>query len=324
MSLKHHPFWRENNDRTSQYFAALHGSVAAIAGRTHSPDAIAQRILEKLQVAAESKADLNQFLQYASEATVVSLLARCPQGTFTCEEPASGRKNIDGCLVLNGFNFRIEVKCPNPKKLDGPVIESTTILRTYGRVNSLPTLRKDVNSMLEALDMPQVVGLPNSDLKIKDCLDHAAQKFGDDTSCDKINCVAICGDDSDAMQHFYHCLYGSQGLFTESSFAAGSDYSSVDAVLLTNVRHRHAQYYERPLIGNPWLLEEAFSVVLANPLRRVRKDRGLRALATLIPNFGKQVREYPVPGDAPVDVIDAIKIRYFIEHELPKTNPNCF
>lgn len=182
----------------------------------------------------------------------------------------------------------------------------------------------DINKLMSAIGRDVAIRIPNSDLKIKDCLLDLAKKFGSASNPQELNCVVICCESADDIQHYYHCLFGEKGLFTDQSFHPPSDYDSVEAVVLTNILHRHEQYYVAEEVNDPWQFESTFNIVYENPLRGTEKRVELSRFSSLTPNFGRQVKEYVVPGENPLSATYPIKWLYFIQDELPKIGPTIF
>ena len=325
LDISKHPHSGNGGARADSYFTSMHESIEAIACRTENPEKTRKRLLQKLNPTATTLPDFRQYLQHACETSVVAYLARVLEGDFSYEPRTQGAKNVDGSLTWGEFTFKVEVKCPDPKPR--PVnkeTEPTTIVRTHGRIDSPSVLMNDIGRLISAMGSDKASYVSNSDLKIKDCLLESAKKFGSVSNHQELNCVVICCGSPDDIQHYYHCLFGSQGLFTEQSFCPNCEYDSVDTVVLTNVLHRHEQYYAAEAVDDPWLFESAFNIVFENPRRGIEKMAALRRFGSLIPNFGRQLNEFVVPGENPVSITDPVKLLYFIQDELPKCGPTIF
>jgi hypothetical protein len=323
---KAHPFYQEFNHRYEQYLLGLNLVIDAISqavpnARQHT----LQSLLSKLQIINSSSADRNQYIQYACELTVAGYLCRVLEANaYDYEYPGNEGKNVDSFIEVNGVRFNIEVKCPNPKQDAERHLDGSLSLRTHGRISDFVELKQNINLLAQIGHFDSFITIPNSDYNVKEALVDAAKKFPRSVTDNQLNCVVLCADGSDSLQHYYHCLFGAQGLFTDGSFHNPSDYAEVDAVIFTNLRHRHDRYLSSSKLSNPWLFEEAFNLIVCNTSRAARYTNNLGALMGLIPNYNQPFIDYTVPGDAPSDVLDGIKLAYYISSEVSQVDANCF
>ena len=322
-----HLFYQEHSQRYMQYLLDMNSIIDAIC---RAAPGIKQRTIEsllsKLKINGAPSTDRNQYLQYACELTVTGYLCRVLEAhAFDYEYPGNNGKDVDSSIEINGVRFNIEVKCPNPKRKAGQHFDSSLNLRTHGRIDDFVNLKQDINCLARTLNFDAFTITPNSDHNIKEALIDAANKFPRPVTDNQLNCVVLCGDDGVSLQHYYHCLFGAQGLFTDKSFHDNPrDYAEVDAVILTNLRHRHDRYLSSSKLSSPWLFESAFNLIVRNTSQPERSSNNLIALKGLIPNHNNSFCRYNVPGDAPPDVLDGIKLAYYVYDKVPQLDANCF
>jgi hypothetical protein len=320
-----HSFLKDEDVRFHNYTKSMEAVMSVIVKKSKgNQESLKQALKNKLQLSKRAQPNRDQFLQHACELTVSAYICRLQDCEFSYEYQGKNGKNIDVSALRNDVRFNLEVKCPNPKRAAAPTTAGEMQMRTHGRLQSLSRTVDDLSNLASQLGYSNLASIPNSDHKIKECLIDSASKFRNPPSDSELNCVVICADDGDSLQHYYHCLYGAEGLFTESSFHPPQDYDTVDAVVLTNLRHRHNHACQKQNLSDPWLFERAFSLVLENFLRVKRNAPDLALLASLIPNYCRAVHSFEVPGDVLAEVRDSIKLSYFIDHEMPKHDPECF
>lgn len=323
-----HPFHQNFSPRYEQYLLGLNGVIDSISQAVPSniKQCTSRSLLNKLQINNNRRIDRNQYIQNACELTVAGYLCRILEiNSYDYEYPGNAGKNIDSSIEVNGVRINIEVKCPNPKQVAERHLNSVLSLRTHGRISDLVELEQKINSLAQDLNFDSFKTIPNSDYNVKEALVDAARKFPHSVTDNQLNCIVLCADGSDSLQHYYHCLFGAKGLFTDESFHDSSAYATVDAVILTNLRHRHDRYLSSAKLSNPWLFEAAFNLIVRRDTSRTaRTTDNLNALARLIPNYNKAFVDYTVPGDAPLDVRNGIKLAYYVSAEMPQVDAGCF
>jgi len=328
---ENHSFLNSKNSdrRTLEYIESMYNSIGIASSQSGENEKNKQIISEKLQLCEKSKPDRNEYLRHACELSVAAYFCRLDGVAFSYEYPGNRkRKNVDVSIVHNSTRYNIEVKCPNPKEDNGSFsTEKHLSLRTHGRFSQIEKLKGDVEELANIIGFSKSSIIKNSDQNIKEALLDSAKKFETlaPDSKDDINCVVICGDDGDSLQHYWHALYGSQGLFTEESFYTDTkDYSNIDAVILTNIRHRHDNFLTNKYISDPWKFELAFNIVLKNILSFDSRPKQLNDLANLIFHYTKELNAYEVPGDVEGYIKEGIRVEYFINNEMNKIDPYCF
>ncbi len=326
-----HPFFHESSDRYNGYLFALNSVVEKVAekvassGNPNRARSVVKSIIDKLQLNRSATIDRNQFLQNACELTVAGYLCRLKGASeFEYEYVVNGKKDIDSSIVFRGTRVNFEIKCPNPKPERTADHNDALILRTYGRIANFVQLRNDIRALAEMGDFSSCVPVPGSDYNVRDALADSSLKFRQESRNDELNCVVICGDDADSLQHYYHCLYGAGGLLTTDSWDNSNKFENIDAVILSNLRHRHDNYVESCSLSNPWELEHAFNLILENSLRNRELPANLGNLLSVIHNYNQPFNDYVVPGEAPDDVLHGIKLVYFINTIVPHLNNGLF
>ncbi|MGZ8916372.1 MAG: hypothetical protein ACXW1Z_25090 [Methylobacter sp.] len=324
--LKGHPFFQERSNRYEKYLDGLNSVIDIIANC--KPITAAQTyksITDKLQVNKACTIDKNQYLQYACELTVAAYLCRVIGGSgYEYEYVVHGDKDIDSSFEYLGVRINLEVKCPNPKPEGASPSNNSLVLRTHGKIDNFVQMRDQIGLLANIGNFASYVSVRNSDYNIRDALVYSSMKFLPEPQDDELNCVVICGDGGDSLQHYYHCLYGAKGLLTVDSWHNYHQYENIDAIILSNVRHRHDKYLKSTNLTNPWQFEDAFNLVLENPLRIRRLPEKLTKLLSAVHNYNSAFNYYVAPGEAPADVLEGIKLAYFVQTEMPRLDEGCF
>jgi len=173
---------------------------------------------------------------------------------------------------------------------------------------------KTGSERLDDDDLPkEVVKQKNMDNNLKDFIVSAHRKFPQNSSDREMNALVVCCGNPQDIQSWFCNLYAHEGLFTSTSFHNQSDYNRVDLVVLSNLYHRHHKFYEKTNISGHWLLEGAFNLICSNPFRTLNKEDAIKHFIELLPNYSNDLMRYDVPGDAPQNVKDVLKIPYFVK-----------
>lgn len=327
--IENHAFFNSISDerRYLDYIKSMNDVIGIVSSRSREKENNKKIINGKLQLCENSRSDRNQYLQSACELSIAAYFCRLNDVEFSYEYPGiKNRKNVDISIVHNGTRYNIEVKCPNPKpQNDSGPNSKNLVLRTHGRIASIEKHIENFQLLANITGHTSVSSIGNSDHNIKEALLDSAKKFRFLASENDINCVIICGDDGDSLQHYWHALYGSEGLFTGESFHSNTnEYSNVNAVILTNIRHRHDNFISNNNISNPWEFELAFNIILENILAFDVRPKNLNNLANLVVHYGNMLDVFEVPGNEEKHVKESIKIQYFINNKMNSIDRSCF
>jgi hypothetical protein len=138
---------------------------------------------------------------------------------FECDKRLNlpSRKDVDNYCQVRSTKVSVEVKCPLEDK-QAPFPGNIT-LRTLGRAPDLTgihRMRQLFESRTSGTNFP--LG-KNPDLRMKDCLESANEKFYSKSGVDDLNVLFLSCGQFPNMSDWYICLHGPGGLFTANSFA---------------------------------------------------------------------------------------------------------
>jgi len=108
----------------------------------------------------------------------------------------------------------------------------------------------------------------NPDLRMKDCLESANEKFNSKSGVDDLNLLFLSCGQFHNMSEWYICLYGPGGLFTSQSFAPEARCPKVDLVVLSNLKYRH----EQARVHSAWTLDDVLLLPIVNPHGRSNRQ----------------------------------------------------
>lgn len=309
------PYFDPSKDGAHLYLAGALESIEILNPHlsTRKRDSLKN---EKLQL---FKGNINevQYLQAACELTICAYFAKHFPSKFKYEPQPFPPKDIDCSYEDGGYLINIEVKCADFSKKNDIDQQDAFKMSALGRVPGFEKIIKDLEPVMTSgsLGKPLVVQ-PHMDNKLKDFLLSAHSKFSEAPSPTTLNVLAVCCDNPHDIQKWFYYMYGSQGLFRQDSYVQQSEYNRVDAVFLTSLYHRHHEYFNKDKIKNHWDLASSFNLVCSNPFRKLDKEKLFYHFAKTVPNYSTELSSYRVPGSAPDDVKDALRISSFIHEKL--------
>lgn len=95
----------------------------------------------------------------------------------------------------------------------------------------------------------------------------------------------------------------------EDSYHPQTDYDNVDVVVLSNIYHRHKNFWEKDKIFDHWNFSSAFNLIFFNPNKRAVKTEAIEKFAAIIPNHSVRVMNY-IPN------FEHLRITEFVSNEL--------
>lgn len=251
-------------------------------------------ITKKLQVESKNF-DEPQYIQAACELTVMSEFVDKDDIEFRYENKVTPPKDVDFTLVIDKFNYNIEVKCPvyNSENIrDDKVSLVFTNRAPSSRIRD--EILEDIRSKLDKHEKEVDEG-KNHDNKLKDFLELTHAKVKSSPLSD-VNILVVCCNDALDMHIWRGYLFGFSGFFTENSFIKHSEFDRVDYVLLTNIYNRHKNFYENSLISNHWKLSSSFNLLYPNKYSRRNKnvngDYDLDKMNKIFPNHNRKFEDY--------------------------------
>lgn len=249
---------------------------------------------KKLQVGLQNF-DEPQYVQAACELTVMSEFVGRDDIEFRYENKVTPPKDVDFTLVIDEFNYNVEVKCPvyNSENIHDDKVSLIFTNRTPS-----PRIRdeilKNIRSKLEKHGKEVGEG-KNHDNKLKDFLESTHEKVKSSPLSD-VNILVVCCDNALDMQVWRGYLFGYSGFFTKDSFIDHSKFNRVDYVLLTNIYNRHKNFHEDSVISNHWKLSSSFNLLYPNrySLRNVDVNgpSDLDKMNKIFPNHNRKFEVY--------------------------------
>jgi len=227
--------------------------------------------------------------------------------------------DVDCSFMDNEYRYNIEVKCSNFESIEGIEEREGFKVDTAGRI---PNHKKELSELKETLkDVQRKKGeevgefhrKKNMDNNLKSYLVNAHEKFDSNSDRKDINVLLVCTGNAQDLQRWYTYLYGNNELFTEDPFEDPSNYNNVVFVVLSNLYHRHHEYYNKTNIKNNWSFSDSLNIIFENPHGENKNRDALDNFFDLCPNLTKSYKNYEVPGDACEEVKDMTKIRYFVK-----------
>lgn len=275
------------------------------------------------------------FIRSAVEASVVAFFGSKFPKDFGMEKKVNLENNkmdVDCQFISSKYTFNVEVKCSDYTikehidNQDGVKFDTVgeipdgdeTIAKLYEMINEgLISQGKEPMQMHKAKSMKK---------SFVDHLKGSNLKFNPNSNEYEINILLLGCDDASDIQQWKHHLWSHGGLFTkEYEGMMSREYENIDAVVLTNLYHRH-KYYDN-IEGNSWTLEDSFNIILPNVHAKnksnIVKCKGLLYFYNTFPHFSYELSKYSPevstgsdPDDLIPDVKDAIQINNFIKSEL--------
>jgi hypothetical protein len=323
MPLKN-PYFSENHSDGKEYERGMLAAVELIKPYLTSKQ-LQDLLSKKLQLYNDSINE-PQYIQAACELVICSYIANKFPGSFKYEPKLNPPKDVDCAFSTENTTYNIEIKCADYTKSND--INNTKEAYHIGFMGRLP------NAEAVYSDLSQLFGngplgasllkQQHMDNKLKDFLQSAHGKFASTPSENNLNVLAVCCDTAMDMQKWHSYMFGEQGLFKNNSFADHATYNRVDAVLLTNIFHRHHEFFKKGRIKNHWHLEDSFSLLFSNPFRLLDKKNEFFKLLEAIPNYSLAISEYQVPGEVEDFIKDALRIPHFIGDKLEASQIFCF
>lgn len=237
----------------------------------------------------DCKIEVPQYLQFASEVTVVNYILR-HYSDFQYEPKYHLRKNPECSFQYEGRTVNVEVKCPNLlKRIEQEQSDGVHIFAAerFPDKDSYESAVQTVQSEIK-VDKPNEVKtqvVDRLDNKLKDFLISAHQKFPDSNhNC--FNILVISLEILSDMDEWYSYIFGDTGVFSSKSFVS-EDYSNVDAILLTNIQSGHTSDKVN-LEVNCWEFENYLSLLLFNPQKEKNNELSQYYWSSAIHLFGSQ------------------------------------
>jgi len=290
---------------------------AKSAVNVYSPRKIATILQHKFHIPNDRNYTEDGYLQSASELSVSNYVKGKPVSAFEIDKKVneSNQKDVDVHYRIGSTTVCLEVKCPVEEE-QAPFPENITV-QTAGR---MPGHRQAVQNLRNALSSGSTINFlegKNRDLRLKDALVGAHEKFRSSPGIDDLNVLCIACGDFYKMSEWHGYLLGQGGLFTADPFHPPETFRNVDCVILSNLKYRHKVAFDFPA----WSLGGVFMVPLTNPHRRKNLfDRTVAEGLSIFEHYGKEffADRIVTPGAAEIqDKINAqTKVTWFVNRQL--------
>ena len=265
---------------------------------------------KKLQLKASSFNE-DGYIQTACELTVMNDFIDNEKFKFLYENKVTPPKDVDFTLQFEGINYNVEIKCPSFKEVFKSINDiSLTFTNRAPTIDSKNKVFDDIKSRLEQHGK-KTIEEKNLDNTLKSFLESAQEKVLSSSQKD-VNILVVCCDDAESMHIWRGYLFGWQGFFTDNSYIDHSSFDRVDYVLLTNIYHRHHQFFEKNLISKHWSLSTSFNLLYPNKYSRrnqtVVGDLDLEKMNNIFNNHNYDFESYlRDKNDLPKDEVYEIK-----------------
>jgi hypothetical protein len=242
---------------SNEYFVGLMSSLNSI-----SPYLSASQF-KKLKLDLQinnSEFDEPTYLQAACETSVCASIEKLYPSTFLYEHKVNPPKDVDCAFSFENFNFNVEIKCPDYTR--GEKIDNSNSFRigAFGRFEEYQSIFENTASLLNSDEKPLLKKI-HMDNKLKDFLISAHGKFNSNSGSNTLNVLWVCCDTAMDMQDWFFYMYGSKGLFMTDSYHPQTEYENVDVVVLSNLYHRHKNYWGKEKITEHWSLCSSFNLI---------------------------------------------------------------
>ena len=183
-------------------------------------------------------------------------------------------QSVDVYFEVKSTKVSFEVKCPFEERRETP--PENLALLAAGRLPDHQEARgAERNAEFRAL-RTKYCYRKDRDLRIKDCLVSAHNKFSPSSGFDDLNVLFLSMGRWYRISEWHMCFFGDSGLFGAHSFHPTESFSLVDVVVLSSLKYRHEFVRD----ASAWTLDDVFFLPILNPRgRRTRAsstvDQGL-------------------------------------------------
>lgn len=259
-------------------------------------------INKKLQLDLD-KFDEAQFIQIASELTILAFFAENYSKYFKYEEKVNPPKDIDCSFMIDNLKFNIEVKCIDNSKFEQEIEEGTkNKVYAYGLHP-----QEDFKDMQDKFN-----GITSKHNTLKDFLISAQEKFSDTFNKKELNILVICIGDIEVFDIWEGYLYGNYGVLTDNPFLEHKKFDKVDCIIFTNLYHRHKNYMK---LNKVWSFSKSFNILHLNKYSKIySKDSDMPAIfIDSFPNLSREIIEYKVPAPYPQEFRTSFYVKQVLE-----------
>ena len=294
-----HRYLFDDQEESSEYVSAARAALDTLAP-FFTKTSHGRELKNALQLSAKDF-DEEKYLQAACETSVTaSLAAAYPNGYFY-EYKVNGqnKKDCDCSFLIKKYRVNVEIKCFNFRK-NKEIAESPEFkISTWG---DSPDAHEKVKELRVLLGPDFFIEMNHGAQNVKDYLIGAHEKFGDAIRIDELNVLVICANDASNMQDVFSYLLGAEGLLTGNGKLTYDQYKNVDVVVVSNLYHRHDNYWSKIHLSKNWALSEAFNLCLPTYWCSHEKQNIYKLFLEYFPNNTEEFNDYCLSGaeDSPV------------------------
>lgn len=213
--------------------------------------------------------NIEVYCQVMSELIVVYYILTNYNFNFKYEPKYNGGYNPECSFTYNDFVVNLEVKCPDYTKMIECENRNTIKIDTLGQRLSNKYVLDDFISSVNKCNINKAVveGIekkPLLDNKLKDYLEHSQKKFPSGEGY--FNILVISLEIISDLDEWFMYLFGDTGVFSNDTFVR-SDYSNVDAILLTTIKGSVKQM-DRFEHVDVWNLENTHNFLFLDPRKQ--------------------------------------------------------
>jgi hypothetical protein len=282
----------------------------------YSPRKIATILQHKFHIPNDRNYTEDSYLQSASE-SVANYVKGKPVSDFEIDKKVneSNQKDVDVHYRIGSTTVCLEVKCPI-QEAQAPFPQNITVVPA----GHVPGIRQRIQNFASKLNTQSSINFlegKNRDLRLKDALVGAHEKFRSSPGLDDLNILFVACGDFYKMSEWHGYLLGQGGLFTPNPFHPPETYRNLDCVILSNLKYRHSVAFDFPA----WSLDDVFMVSLQNPHRRKNVfDRTVAEGLSIFKHFGKEFLASRIvrPGAEEIQELVApqTKVTWFVDRHL--------
>lgn len=283
------------------YYQSFMNNISFLEDKLNSKQFV-ELLKNKLQLSS-LKFYEKQFIQSACETTVNAYFAKKYPTSFAYEKKLklTNKKNVECQVRSYYFTYNIEVKCADFEAKEKIETQDSFKFSTYGRINDYKEAMQEIGEMMiEGQKIKGDVPKPlleqrKMDNNLKDFLISANEKFDSNPNESEVNILVVCCGDANDIQHWHNYMYAPTGLFTRNSFYNPKEYTRVDIVVLTNIYHRHYNYFEKLHLEDNWNFGSAFNLAFSNPFRSMNKEESIKHFLKVFPHYTYELEKFKLP-----------------------------
>lgn len=257
------------------------------------------------------------FVQSAAELSAAHHVAQAAVAKWDVEKkvnPANGR-DVDVWYRTGAARVALEVKCP---KLE-LVSPNQPSLLLGGRFRGKEAVVSDLQTVIRGAtglpaDKRDLQLVKHKDLRLKDAMVSAHEKFAAAESLDDLNVLLVAVGDE--FLEWMNYLYENEGLFTPQSFWPQVTFARTQVVMFSNLRYFHTAC----VAHHDWTLKNVFLLPCINPtaesfVARETVQAGLGIFDHHLKSFGAY---WPTSTDPKVPdyVMNMVRVNAYIHDGL--------